>query len=96
MSMRKYPPKPGQAGHNVVPMHGKPSEPRIAGCELQDGGAGPETFATAGSPDDPRMQEAMRLMEAFLAIEDAEGRAALITLAERLVSHDWVRNAQRR
>jgi hypothetical protein len=44
----------------------------------------------AGSPDDPRMKEAMRLMQAFLAIEDAAGRAALITLAERLVSYDWV------
>jgi hypothetical protein len=42
------------------------------------------------------MQEALRLMEAFLAIEDEQGRAALITLAERLVSYDWVRKAQQR
>ena len=50
----------------------------------------------AGGPDDPRMQEALRLMEAFLAIEDQQGRAALITLAERLVSYDWVRKVQQR
>lgn len=52
--------------------------------------------SAAGGPDDPRMREAMRLMEAFLAIEDEHGRAALITLAERLVSYDWVRKAQQR
>jgi hypothetical protein len=53
-------------------------------------------LTAAGSPDDPRMQEALRLMEAFLAIEDEQGRAALITLAERLVSYDWVRKVQQR
>jgi hypothetical protein len=42
------------------------------------------------------MAEAMRLMEAFLAIEDAAARAALIVLAERLVSYDWVRSGQPR
>ena len=52
--------------------------------------------ATAGSPGDPRMQEAMRLMEAFLAIEDGPARAALIALAESLVTQNWVRRAQRR
>jgi hypothetical protein len=36
----------------------------------------------------------MRLMQVFLAIEDAAGRAALITLAERLVSYDWARKVQ--
>jgi hypothetical protein len=40
------------------------------------------------------MQEAMRLMQSFLAIEDAAGRAALITLAERLARHDWARKVQ--
>jgi hypothetical protein len=50
-------------------------------------------LAAAGSPNDPRMKEAMRLMKSFLAIEDAAGRAALITLAERLVNYDWVRKA---
>ena len=52
--------------------------------------------ATAGSPADPRMKEAMRLIEAFLAIEDEAARAALIALAERLVTHDWARNVQLR
>jgi hypothetical protein len=51
--------------------------------------------ADAGSPDDPIMREALRLIEAFLAIEDAAARAALITLAEGLVSYDWVRKVQR-
>jgi hypothetical protein len=51
-------------------------------------------LTAAGSPNDPRMKEAMRLMKSFLAIEDAAGRAALITLAERLVSYDWARKVQ--
>ena len=42
------------------------------------------------------MQEAMRLIEAFLAIEDATARASLIVLAERLVSYDWLRKVQQR
>ncbi len=42
------------------------------------------------------MREAVRLMEAFLAIEDEQGRAALVTLAERLVSYDWARKVQQR
>jgi hypothetical protein len=53
-------------------------------------------LAIAGSPGDPRMQEAMRLMEAFLAMEVGPARAALIALAERLITQDWVRRAQRR
>jgi hypothetical protein len=42
------------------------------------------------------MQEALRLIEAFLAIEDASARAALIALSESLVTHDWVRRVQQR
>jgi hypothetical protein len=42
------------------------------------------------------MREAMRLIEAFLAVEDAAARAALIALADSLVTHDWVRRAQQR
>jgi hypothetical protein len=75
------------SGDNIVPMPAKTAENRDSAAH---------TLAAAGSPDDPRMKEAMRLMQAFLAIEDAPGRAALITLAERLVSDDWVRRAQRR
>lgn len=75
------------SGDNVVPMPAKTSEGRDSAAK---------TFAAAGSPDDPRMKEAMRLMQVFLAIEDAPGRAALITLAERLVSDDWARRMQQR
>lgn len=53
-------------------------------------------LSNAGSPDDPIMREALRLIEAFLAIEDAGARNALITLAESLVSYDWVRKVQGR
>ena len=56
----------------------------------------PAALAVAGSPDDPRTQEAMRLIEAFLAIEDATARSSLIALAERLVSYDWLRKVQQR
>jgi hypothetical protein len=42
------------------------------------------------------MGEALRLNEAFLAIEDAAARVSLITLAESLVSYDWVRKVQKR
>jgi hypothetical protein len=38
----------------------------------------------------------MRLMQACLAIEDAAACDALIALAERLVTHEWVRRAQQR
>jgi hypothetical protein len=58
------------------------------------GGAIP--LAAAGSDDDPVMREALRLIRAFLAIEDPDARNALVTLAESLVSYDWVRKAQRR
>ena len=74
-------------GDNVVPMPAKAAEPRESSGHVR---------ALAGSRDDPRMKEAMRLMQSFLAIEDAAGRAALITLAERLVSADWSRRAQHR
>ena len=60
-----------------------------------------KTRATAGKdrPDgaqdgDERVQEAMRLAQAFLAIEDAAARSALIALAERLVSYDWIRQVK--
>jgi hypothetical protein len=53
-------------------------------------------LTAAGSPDDPMMREALRLIEAFLALEDVNARASLITLAESLVSYDWVRKVQRR
>ncbi|HZQ13566.1 MAG TPA: hypothetical protein VFB31_12230 [Pseudolabrys sp.] len=56
----------------------------------------PATLSPARAADDPRTREAMRLVEAFLAIEDESARRALITLAERLVSYDWLRQTQQR
>lgn len=61
-----------------------------------DGDAAAGSLSAAGGPDDPVMREALRLMEAFLAIEDIAARTALITLAESLVSYDWLRKAQSR
>lgn len=84
-----------KSGHNIVRMPAKPAENRKAD-RIQPRPAAADEIAAAGSLDDPRMREALRLMEAFLAIEDAAGRAALVALAERLVSYDWVRKAQRR
>jgi len=55
-----------------------------------------KTVPVAGDPEDPRMKEALRLVEAFLAIEDAAARAALVTLADRMVSHDWLRAIPKR
>jgi hypothetical protein len=68
-----------------------------AGDAIHDPRVGDATpLAAAGSDDDPVMREALRLIQAFLAIEDANARNALVTLAESLVSYDWVRKAQRR
>ena len=75
--------RPRDPDFNVVPLPAKPVENHAAG-------------ASANGSKDPRTKEAMRLVESFLAITDAEARAALIALAERLVSYDWLRNAQRR
>ena len=68
---------------NVVPLPAKHPEHRAS-------------RAMAGGSNDPRTQEAMRLVEAFLAIEDATARASLIALAERLVSYDWLRKVEPR
>lgn len=59
-------------------------------------GERPGIETKVGGKDDPRMQEAVRLMEAFLAIEDSASRDALVTLAEQLVSHEWARRGLRR
>lgn len=81
-------------GLNVVPMLPKAAENRDKVQGIAANSASPAGLSAAGSPDDPRMKEAMRLVQAFLAIEDSAGRAALITLAERLVSYDWARKVQ--
>lgn len=89
--MQKHPRKPDLS---VVPMPSKTTEK----CALTRDfpAAAPAALAAAGSPDDPRTQEAMRLIEAFLAIDDASARSSLIVLAERLVSYDWLRKVQQR
>jgi hypothetical protein len=84
---------PRRPDDNVVPLHAKASENRVPAHEPQAHTA--DTLALAGSADDARMREAMRLIEAFLGVEDKEVRAALIALAERLVSHDWLQKVQR-
>jgi len=80
-------------GLNVVPMLPKAA---ASGDKVHATAAtsAAGNVGAAGSPDDPRMKEAMRLMQAFLAIEDSAGRTALITLAERLVSYDWASKVQ--
>lgn len=52
--------------------------------------------AIAGCHNDPRTQEALRLIQSFLAIEDGSTRAALIALAESLVTRDWLHRTQQR
>ena len=91
--MNKYPRKPDLS---VVPMSSKTTEKCALPHDFPAVAAAPSAFAAAGSPDDPRTQEAMRLIEAFLAIEDASARSSLIVLAERLVSYDWLRKVQQR
>jgi hypothetical protein len=90
------PHKPYGPGRNVVPITAKLAESRLPAGDSLSAAAIPAALAPAGGPDDPRMQEAMLLMEAFLAIEDAASRDALVALAERLVSHDWARKVQQR
>jgi len=91
--MNKHPRKPG---YNVLQMTTKAFESRIPARDFAGNAAAPTALADAGSPDDPRMREAMRLVESFLAIEDTVARTALIALAERLVTHDWLRRVQQR
>ena len=91
--MHKGPRKPDL---NVVPMPLKTTEKCAPTRDFPAASAAPGALASAGSEGDPRTQEAMRLIEAFLAIEDATARASLIALAERLVSYDWLRKVQQR
>ena len=83
-----------QSGNNIVQMSAKSGarhKAKRAVSAVSSGGM----FADAGSADDPRMQEALRLAKAFLAIEDVQARGALVALAESLVSSDWPLGAQR-
>jgi len=73
---------------NVIPIESKLKEcGRDQACQ---------TVVQPGSKDDPRMKEAIVLMEAFLAIEDQVARKSLVSLAQQLVSHDWARRVTQR
>jgi hypothetical protein len=87
MSMNKQPRNPDS---NVVRMRPHPRAKRGTAVDL------PAQAAAPGGAGDPRMQEALRLIAAFLAIDDDVARGALITMAERLVTYDWVRKTQHR
>jgi len=77
-----------QTTDNVIPLESKLREcSRDQACH---------TAAEPGSKDDPRMKEAIVLMEAFLAIEDQVARQSLVNLAQHLVSYDWARRATQR
>lgn len=91
--MTKY---PHHDGDNVTKMPLKPTDGPAPVLEFPGPAAVPGAVPTAGGPEDPRMKEALRLVEAFLAIEDPAARAALVTLADRMVSHDWLRAVQKR
>lgn len=82
---------PRHAGATIVHLPLKAVPSRETASPVADGSAVHGALADAGSPDDPRMQEALRLAKAFLAIEDAAARSALVALAERLTSHEWAR-----
>jgi hypothetical protein len=88
--------QPNKSGHNVLQMPIKAFEACKPAGDIADDVATPAELADAGSAGDPRMREARRLMESFLAIEDAAARTALIALAESLVTHDWMRRVQQR
>lgn len=92
MSMDKH---THYSGSNVTPMPTKHHDGLIPAREFP-GAAAAAGPISAGGPEDPRMKEALRLIEAFLAIEDPAARAALVTLADRMVSYDWVRTAHKR
>jgi hypothetical protein len=87
-AMNKHPPKPD---HNVVQIPAKALKGRKPASDFVAPALG-----TPGNPHDSRTREALRLIEAFLAIEDTAARSALVALAERLVSYDWVRKVQQR
>lgn len=86
---------PRKHGHNVVELAVKKKavtdQPAYSFAKA---GAAAEDRPDDAQDDDARVQEAMRLAQAFLAIEDAAARSALIALAERLVSYDWIRKVK--
>jgi hypothetical protein len=91
--MNKPPRKPD---HNIVQIPAKALKGRELAHDFTGPTAASPALGTSGNPHDPRTREALRLIEAFLAIEDTAARSALVALAERLVSYDWVRKVQQR
>jgi mannose/cellobiose epimerase-like protein (N-acyl-D-glucosamine 2-epimerase family) len=89
-------PPPQNHDDNVVELTARkksePDQPVYSFAKTGDAQA--KKRGDASLHDDARVKEAMRLAEAFLAIEDATARSSLIALAERLVSYDWVRNVK--
>lgn len=87
---------PRKHGHNVVELAVKKravaDQPVYSFAKA--GAAAAKDRPDDAQDDDARVQEAMRLAQAFLAIEDAAARSALIALAERLVSYDWIRKVK--
>ena len=77
-------------GHNVVKLVTKKPASITPGAAAGSAAA----CAIKSRPDDARVKEAMRLAQAFLAIEDPGARAALVALAERLISYDWIRKVK--
>lgn len=94
MKTMKDPPRKND--HNVVELaiKKKSDQDQPVYRFAKSGGAGAKDRTDQAQDDDARVKEAMRLAEAFLAIEDATARASLIALAERLVSYDWIRNVK--
>lgn len=94
--MKSRNPPPQNHDDNVVALTArKKSEPNEPVYDFARAGSAPAKKPTdAAAHDDERVKEAMRLAEAFLAIEDATARASLIALAERLVTYDWIRSAK--
>jgi hypothetical protein len=88
--------QPSNSDSNVVRMRPPRRVKRSAAVDLPAQAAAPAAPVAPGGAGDPRMQEALRLIAAFLAIDDDVARGALITMAERLVTYDWVRKTQRR
>jgi len=86
---------PRKHGHNVLELpvkNGPVAEKFVESRAKAD--AADEIPPGGAAEDDARVQEAMRLAQVFLAIEDATARSALVALAERLVSYDWVRKVK--
>lgn len=82
---------PRKHGHNVVELAIKK---RVAAEKVLPPPDHKTGVARAKMSPDVRVKEAMRLAQAFLAIEDPVARGALIELAERLVSYDWIRKVK--